>query len=275
MDLHASHQSEKYQHFNAKTYLQRRFVAPNGIIDEERGVQPFYLQCYHHFYQTFHSSWDPTKARLLELGGGPVIYPLISAAPYFADITFADFSKPNLEQVELWVNKDAEAHDWTPYFNHIVGSLEGKVGESQSRVTSLRSKIKTIVTCDILKEDPNGILDIGDRFEWFDVISFNFCCEVVCKTIESYQETLLRLCKLVRPQGYLTSLISLEESWYINGEEKMFNLGLTFENVTSSFKQAGFSVEFSDVFPIPNEAQNILNDCKAIAFVVGRKTNSK
>ena len=131
------------------------------------------------------------KARLLELGGGPVIYPLISAAPYFADITFADFSKPNLEQVELWVNKDAEAHDWTPYFNHIVGSLEGKVGESQSRVTSLRSKIKTIVTCDILKEDPNGILDIGDRSEWFDVISFNFCCEVVCKTIESYQETLL------------------------------------------------------------------------------------
>ncbi len=41
----------------------------------------------------------------------------------------------------------------------------------------------------------------------------------------------------------------------------MFHLGLTFEDVTSSFKQAGFSVEFSDVdlFSIPKEAQNILD----------------
>ncbi len=112
-------------------------------------MQPFYLKCYHHFYQTFHSSWDPTKARLLELGGGTVIYPLVSAAPYFANITFVDFSELNLEQVKLWVNKDAD-------FDHIVGSLEGKVGESQSRVTLLRSKIKTIVTCDILKKTQMG-----------------------------------------------------------------------------------------------------------------------
>ena len=268
--------SDPVDTFDAKTYLNRRFTAHNGIVDEERGVQPFYLKCYHDFYQTFHHNWDPTKARLVEIGGGPVIYPLISAAPYVSDITFADYAEVNLEQIKLWVNSDLQAHDWSPYFNHVVGSLEGN---SDTRVAVereqlLKKKITSIVPCDIRVKDPQKIINGGDNaFEPFDIVAFNFCAEAVCMSIQEYEEILSRLGMLVKPSGYLTSLISLEESWYINEGGKTFVLCLTAENVNDCFEKAGFSVECSEVFSIPKESQNLINDCKGILFVAAKKVD--
>ena len=101
---------------DARGYLVRRFSAPNGVIDEERGVQPFYLESIHEFYRDYHSNWNSETARLLEFGGGPCIYPLISAAPYVREIVFAEYAEEGRKEVKLWKNDDATAHDWTPYF---------------------------------------------------------------------------------------------------------------------------------------------------------------
>ena len=262
-----------YETFDANKYLARRFTSTNGVIDEERGVQPFYLQSYHHFYQTFSHTWDPSQAKLLELGGGPVIYPLISAAPFVSEITFTDYSEQNLEAVRSWVSNDSKAHDWTPYFDHVVETLEGKVGESQSRQETLRSKIRKVVSCDIRKEDPSQIVESSDQLEMFDIISCNFCAESVCASVENYQSTLSRLLKLIRPHGYLTSLISLEESWYANEGGKMFQLYLTEEQVKACLQNAGFTVVFTDAFPIPEKSQGIFNDCKGIMFAAATRTD--
>ena len=259
--------------FDASTYLTRRFTASNGIVDEERGVQPFYLQCYHHFYQTFSHTWDPTHAKLLELGGGPVIYPLISAAPFVSEITFADYAEESLELVRLWIRGDPKAHNWTPYFDHVVETLEGKVGESQSRQESLRGKIRKLVSCDIRKEDPSHVVEPSDQLETFDIVSFNLCAEAVCTSVEDYQRTLSRLGKLVSLHGYLTTLVSLEESWYVNEGGKTFVLHLTKEQVKTCLQNAGFTVKFCDTFRIPEKSQGILNDCKGIMFAAATRTD--
>lgn len=269
--------SDPVDTFDAKTYLNRRFTTHNGIIDEQRGVQPFYLKSYHDFYQTFHHEWDHNKARLVEIGGGPVIYPLISAAPYVSDITFADYAEVNLEQIKLWVNSDSRAHNWNPYFSHVVGTLEGNSDPARGameREELLKKKIKCIVPCDIRVKHPQKIIDGGSNsLEPFDIVAFNFCAEAVCMSIQEYQETLSKLAMLVKPSGYLTSLISLEESWYINEGGKTFVLCLTSETVHDCFKKAGFSVQCSEVFSIPEESQNLINDCKGILFIAAKKNN--
>lgn len=107
--------------FTGREYLSRRFVAgPNGEIDPERNVQPFYLKCFHEFYQQFHGRWDNKSARVLEFGGGPTIYPLISAAPHVNNIVFSDYVESCRKEVQLWKDQDPEAHNWTPYFR-LVG----------------------------------------------------------------------------------------------------------------------------------------------------------
>lgn len=259
--------------FDAKTYLDRRFTAHNGIIDEERGVQPFYLKSYHNFYQKFHQKWDPTKARLVEVGGGPVVYSLISAAPYVSDITFSDYAEANLEQIKLWTKSNPQAHNWTPYFNYVTGTLEGitdpRVALERERV--LKKKIKRIVPCDIRVKDPQKIINDGETLlEPFDIVVCNFCVEELCMSLQEYEDTLSKLRMLVKPSGYLTSLISLEETWYINGG-KIFVLCLTSEDVYSCFQKAGFSIECSELFPVPKESQNLINDCKEIMFVAAKR----
>ena len=103
---------------DAKEYLVRRFTSPNGVIDEKRAVQPFYLKSMHNFYHDYHCNWNSETARIIEFGGGPCIYPLISAAPYFSEIVFAEYAEEGRREVELWKNQQPTAHDWTPYFRY-------------------------------------------------------------------------------------------------------------------------------------------------------------
>ena len=263
---------ENHQQFDYGSYLRRRFSAPRGIIDEERGVQPFYLQCYHDFYSKFNSEWDVSQARLLELGGGPTIYPLISAAPHVSEIVFSDYVEGNLDQVRLWKEQSSAAHDWTPYLKYVVNTLEGEQdkGVALQREIELRGKVKLIKKCNILEEDPANIVE-GNGGIKYDIISFNFCCETVFDTPDAYGECLRKVGGLLKPRGFIASLVSEEESCYTDGTEQYQHLFLTAEDIHEHYETAGFTIRYSSRFPIPEKACNILNDCKAIHFIVGQK----
>ena len=104
------------EHFDSRGYLNSRYGGDCKDWTGFRAVQPFYLQCYYEFYQEFHESWDPTTARLLEVGGGPIIYSLISAAPHVKEIVFGEFLETNRREVALWKEGNPAAFNWTPYF---------------------------------------------------------------------------------------------------------------------------------------------------------------
>ena len=109
---------DDYSRFDAAAYLRTRYSNP------EDGRSQFYLDCFHEFYQQYHTQWDRTKARMLEFGGGPVIVPLISAAPFVSGIMFSDHAESGRKEVQLWKDNDPNAHDWMPYIRHVVNILE-------------------------------------------------------------------------------------------------------------------------------------------------------
>ena len=59
------------------------------------------LKGFHSFYEQYISGTAGSKS-LLEFGGGPTIYPLISAAKYVDNITFAEYAETNRNEIELW-----------------------------------------------------------------------------------------------------------------------------------------------------------------------------
>ncbi|XP_065907598.1 indolethylamine N-methyltransferase-like [Dysidea avara] len=137
-------------------------------------------KCYHNFYQTYHKEWDKSTAVLLEVGGGPCIYPLISAAPYVSEIYHSDYVKAFRDEVLMWKNKDPNAYDWSPYFKHIVQTLEGQtnpeaVAEQQEK---LRSLLK-VVPCD-LKAD----VVVPAIKRPVNIISSNYCLESSFNSLE-------------------------------------------------------------------------------------------
>ena len=265
--------NDAYRQFDAAEFLKRRFSAPKGIIDEERGVQLFYLQSYHDFYQNLPPEWDAGNARLLELGGGPVVYPLISAAPHVSEIVFTDYAESNREQVRLWRNRDPIAHDWSPYFQHVVNGLEGiqRHEAPSQRQEELRCKIRAILPCNVLEDRPEDIIAGGTySFEPFDIVSSDFCFEIASESHEIYLDTLRKVKALLGPRGFLASLVAENQSWYVNGSTRFSNVPFTAQEIRDYHSRAGFTIQYSTQFNIPEAGRNTISDCEGTSFIVAR-----
>ena len=111
--LRAGNDYEKF--FDARSYVRSRFTAKDGVVSDEE-YQTFNLCCYHEFYRKYGSDLDVESARVLEFGGGPCIFPLISAASHVKEIVFSEYLESCREEVKLWKDKNPESHNWTPYF---------------------------------------------------------------------------------------------------------------------------------------------------------------
>lgn len=118
-------QTDDYQtHFDPKAYLKQRFSTKDGVIEDKgfQSLHPFFMESHHAFYTKYHRNWDGESARVVEYGGGPVVYYLSSAVPYVREIVFAEYLESCRTEVQLWKDDDPTAHDWTPYFR-LVGDI--------------------------------------------------------------------------------------------------------------------------------------------------------
>ena len=84
-------------HFDSKEYL-KRFVDP--LADPMR-VHVKFLSAWHQFYDKYAAGGD-SKKRLLEFGGGPTLYSLISASRYIESVTFAEYAESNRNEIAMW-----------------------------------------------------------------------------------------------------------------------------------------------------------------------------
>ena len=74
----------------------------------------------------------------------------------------------------------------------------------------------------------------------------------------------------------MCSLVSLEESYWMNGPEQRFDhLFLTRKDVLSVYEAAGLTVLQTALFNIPPRGQGLFNDCKALLFVGAQKPKAK
>lgn len=108
-----------FEYFNTKAYLNAFF---SGISAEN-------VDWSHFIVRNFHEAWSkmPNRnLRVLQFGGGPNISDLISAEPYTKEVIFAEYSERNRREVEAWLQKSPDSHDWSSYFNFVVQNLEGK-----------------------------------------------------------------------------------------------------------------------------------------------------
>ena len=228
---------DDYSKFDAATYLRTRYSNP------EDGRSKFYLDCFHEFYQQYHTQWDHTKARLLEFGGGPVIVPLISAAPFVSGIVFSDHAESGRKAVQLWKDNDPKAHNWMPYIAHVVNILERNADSEAALVREriLRNRLHSIVSCDI-NADEGKLLGCGVVQERFDIISLNGCVETAVNSSSQYLTCLAKLKTLLKPGGLLIGVQLLDATWWKVQDETYNCFPITEDMVTASLQQAGFSI---------------------------------
>jgi hypothetical protein len=78
---------------------------------------------------------------LLEVGGGPTIWQLLSASKHVGNITFTDHMQDNVAAVERWAADAPSAFDWSPYAA-FVARLERQTGDDTATAQSLADRLK-------------------------------------------------------------------------------------------------------------------------------------
>ena len=226
---------EFHEGFGTETYLSTRY---RDIGDFSETT----LKGLHKFYSN-----GASGLKIFEIGCGPVIVHQISAAPYASEIVLSDLVDSNLEAVQLWLDKNPNAHDWTQYFRYVLQTLEGKGEEEEvaKRESQLRSVIKAVIPCDVTK-DP--LLPPGYEGP-YDVVLDSLALGSAGSTDAYLVAALTRISKLIKPGGRFISKTVLVEGatapsrlhTYPVGDSTFTVMHLSEEQLRSALKHAGFS----------------------------------
>ena len=254
---------EYYNYFDAKAYLSSYF---SGISEET------YFQFT---MRNFHEAWSKMpegNLRVLEFGGGPNISALISAEPYTKEIIFAEYSERNRREVEGWLQKSPDSHDWSSYFNFVVQNLEGKTSEDVSfRQDALREKITHILPCDIGWEDPvKWPSSWSSQIRSFDVITTNLCLEASVTSTEDYRHAIAKLSRYLKAGGYFVMLGVLGESFYMVGNEKFYCFPLSKSIIEETFAEEGYQILDLKVFTLDPTVTKGNCNAEGLFFFRGR-----
>ena len=89
-------------------------------------------------------------------------------------------------------------------------------------------------TCDV--HNPNCPILSGQMND-YDIIFSSLCLESACLTIESFNETIIRLVRLLKPGGLLILLMVRNESFYYVNQTRFFCLPLNETKVKQALNQ--------------------------------------
>jgi hypothetical protein len=135
---HAPLASDTFVPFEPRAYLREYY---SHLGNENRALLHFLDEAYARIFT------EMSAARMLEFGGGPTIYQLISAAKYAVSIDFSEYLDANLNEVQLWL-RDAHGQFFWDSFIRYVLDREGthlSPGAVAQRRQLICSKIERLI----------------------------------------------------------------------------------------------------------------------------------
>lgn len=235
--------SSVFSTFDPREYLQEYY---SKIGSENQGLLEFFIHAY-----------DDIKPNsiMLEFGGGPTVYPLITAATKVKEIHFSDYLDSNLNEVRCWKSASPGAFDWTNFFKKAL-FLEGKKNlskkEVQKREKLVRQKIAKFMHCDAFKRYP-----INPKLkDYYDVINTNFVTESITSSIKDWENIFANVCSMLKEGGWLI-MTALKEAQYYRIGDKMFPaVNINEEDFIRVLTKLGFQETNFILSSIPAEITN-------------------
>jgi hypothetical protein len=223
--------TDTFEPFHPKVYLNEYY---SHLGDENRALLHFLSEAYAHIFT------DIDAASILEFGGGPTIYQLISAAKYPVSIDFSDYLDENLNEVRAWLEEKPEMFLWDQFVRYAL-KREGECGDRRAieqRKRLIRNKVQRLIYCDAKKTDPLGAW----RRSPYDIVSVNFVLESITTDMAEWDLLVDNVAPLVRPQGYLLMCAIMGATYYRVGEHFFPAVPITPEIMEIKLTQQHFSI---------------------------------
>lgn len=217
--------------FNPRGYLGEYYTK---IASENENLLRFFVKAYKGL---------PQKAKLLEFGGGPTIYQLISAAKEVDEIHFSDYLEANLAEIRLWQSKSSASFDWTIFIKRTL-EIEGEKNITEEKIRTrenlLRRKITELLHCDAFKDNP-----LGKKYHqaYYDIVSVNFVPDSITFSRKDWQKVVLNILSLLKEQTGVLIMSALKEADYWRVGNKYFPaVKITEDDLNLLLIKSGFKV---------------------------------
>jgi len=185
---------------------------------------------------------------LLDFGGGPTIYTLITASARLREIHFCDYLEANLQAVQKWLYGDDDAFDWTHFIKTTL-VLEGRDYSRESvkaREKQIRQNVTRVMRCDANHPSP-----LNGNTRQYDLLVSNFCAESVTNDREQWRSFVENITSLLKPGGKLVMSALKGADSYAVGNEVFPAVFILEDDLIQALGDAGFAEESLQIDSVP------------------------
>ena len=238
---------QRFEQFDIAAYLGEYYGLERGAL---RADNLELLEFFHRAYEYIGgAAADGAGLKVLELGGGPTLYQLLSASRVADEICFTDLLATNVRYVAQHSESLAAPADrfWEPY-SQAVAELESKAGcNGVSPLARLSSKMTAFGTLDVSQPGaqlrpcvPGSANHAGRPREQFDALSACFVFEASAKTGVGWGVHLQHSLEWLAPGGHLVAVTLLETSGVVTeGGRQLETPVLTAEMIEARLGELG------------------------------------
>jgi hypothetical protein len=188
------------------------WVPGEYLADYYREVEPDERETIAFFVDAIREA-EPGRP-VLYFGVGPTLHHVFLAAEAASEIHLADYLPENLREIERWLARDPEAHDWRP-FVHYTLQCEG-IAEPTADQVARREELTRERITKLLQVDARHPRPLDERYA--TVISA-YCADSATDDRATWEAFMRHIGGLVRPGGvFLTSALRRCRYYVVGGK---------------------------------------------------------
>ena len=150
---------------------------------------------------------------VLFFGVGPTLHHVFLAAPHASEIHLADYLPENLREIERWLARDPDAHDWRPFVRYTL-QCEGVGSPTEAQVAEREELTRARVTR-LLEVDARHPSPLDDRYA--TVVSA-YCADSATEDRAVWETFMEHIAGLVRPGGvFVTAALRRCRHYVVGG----------------------------------------------------------
>ena len=214
--------------FSPAEYLTEYYSSVSG---ENTELLKFFIEA---------SRFIPIGVTMLEHGGGPTVYQLISYAFKVSTIEFADYLSRNIAELEKWDKCMPEAHDWTS-FTKVALTLELGRAPTNDKITYrenlVRKKLAHFSHVNAFDKK-----DDTTRLKKYDFVSSNFVAESIACDRREWVKALKNITSYVSSGGLLSMTVIRNAEYWVSGGKKYPSYPVSHDTVIAELQKLGFKI---------------------------------
>lgn len=167
---------------------------------------------------------------VLFFGVGPTMHHVFLAIPRASEIHLGDFLPANLREIERWIERAPDAHDWRPFVRYTL-ECEGRATPSEKEITQreelTRVRIKKLLQIDVRSANPLG----EPKGRPYETVISAYCADSSTEDRAIWETYMNRIVDLVSPGGTLIIAALRRTHGYLIGEKSFPSPNINEEDI--------------------------------------------